>query len=174
MQLRVSPSEAKERGLPGIGIALDGEGFTPLVFPRRNTIASLVGDIEGLPCVHLRAARPLVPDLDALHGLMAGHFGGELVAATLAPGGDGEVEVLGARRPAVAFYGRSRRGASVAGCLAAIPIESADLTLLVLMGVLGTPKIRPTPEAIVSHPQIADVLASLELELSLSPAAPSI
>jgi hypothetical protein len=164
MQLRLQASEVEKRGFPPLAIALEHRGLTPVLFPDPQTLVSLQGTIEGLPCVHLRVVKN-APNPQELVRLRSG---AELVAWGRVPGESGEVEILGSRRVAATFYGRAHLGRSVAvaGCLATIPIEG-DTSLLVIMGVLGTPKTRATPAAVASSPLIADVLASLELDSAL-------
>ncbi len=162
MKLHLTAQEMGENGFPPLGLRLEGDDFAWSLFPEPGTVASVEGPIGGLPCLHLRIVEGAVRDEASLAKLAEAPFGGELVAPSLEPGTSGTLELAGARRPALAFYGRRRQGASVACCVAAIP--AGDVTLLVIAGVLGTRRTRPSPASVVANPPLAILLESLELE----------
>jgi hypothetical protein len=164
MHLHIRADETVAHGLPPVAIGLDGGGFTPYLFPDYGTILSLEGPIERLPFAHIRVAKRDADDTRILRELVKGRLGHSLLDVVLEPGEAGVVEIAGAPRNAIAFYGARPRGVKLAGCLAAIPLEPREGTLLVIVGAVGSPRTRPTPEDVSEIPPLARVLESLRLD----------
>jgi hypothetical protein len=162
MLLQITAEGMRAHGLPATAVSLDCGELTPKLFPAPDTIASFEGPFGGLPCLHLRVVRSAVTTPRDLERIAEGSFGGELIGSNLEPGLTGAIELGGSRRIALTFYGRRRQGASVAGCLMAVPM--GDTTLLVIAGVLGTRRTRPTPQDVMENPAIAGLLETLELD----------